>query len=562
MKKVLFSLFFLILFMVPSMASYTVDSMNVTANVDRDGKTQVSALIQVTFHEETKSLAIPLPDPDATRIDADSFRSRVSRTAEGTDVIISRSGGFLGTQTFSLSYTVPATEDIDDEADAYHIGFLSSRWGAEVGACAFSLVLPGPSGQMPENFSLDPEIFSGYYGSLSPYDCDLTVTDSTVSGTVKNMMAYDSLEANLTLPEGYFYVREAAVQKPTITVVTIAMAMVLLLIFFYWWKKIFVFPESSSQRMLMPEGLLACQLPQVLNAVTVDMPALILEWANLGYLSIGRSHGGQPVLVKNLPMGSERSESEQRLYARIFGDRDAVVATPGRFAAGASQFRKHSKSDLSHRLLDPKGGSLTLVDLGCRLLCGFGCGYMLANLLPEGGGFVFVAVILGLVGFVYAGHLSAFLYRLLTQKYTPMRQLWIPVLALILLIGGLVSGSFTEMLAGILAMVLSAFLKSLGPRRNRRGQEAVYQVRGLRKLYRRISWQTVRAYSGKDDRFFQKHLPSALALGCHKAFAKNCLQTKVPRPEWLLTTGPQKSSAKALLKQLRPLIRQLREAFR
>lgn len=562
MKKVLFSLFFLILFMFPSMASYTVDSMNVTANVDRDGETEVSALIQVTFQEETKSLTIPLPDADATRIDSDSFRSRVKRTDEGTNVVISRSGGFLGTQTFSLSYTVPATEDTDDEADAYHIGFLSSRWGVEIGACAFSLVLPGPSGQMPENFSLDPEIFSGYYGALSPLDCELSVTDATVSGIVKDMMAYDSLEANLTLPEGYFYVREAAVPEMTITVFTIAMVMVLLLIFLYWWRTIFVFPESSSQRMLMPEGLLACQLPQVLNTVTVDMPALILEWANLGYLSIGKSHSGQPVLVKNLPMGSERSESEQQLFSRIFSGRDAVAATPGRFAAGAAQFRKSSKSDLSRRLLDPNGGSLTLVDMLCRLLCGFGCGYMLANLLPDGGGYIIIAVILGLVGFVYGGHLSAFCYRLLTQKYVPLRQLWIPAVVLLLLVGGLVSGSFPEILVGLLSMVLSGFLKSMGPRRNKRGQDAVYQARGLRKLYRRISWQSIRAFSQKDDRFFQKHLPRALALGCGKAFAKNCLQTTVPRPEWLLTPGPQKSSAKVLLKQLKPLIKQLREAFR
>lgn len=562
MKKALFSLFFLILFMVPSMASYTVDSMNVTANVDRDGKTQVSALFQVTFHEETSSLTIPLPDANATRIDSDSFRSRVKRTSEGTNVVISRSGGFLGTQTFSLSYTVPATEDTDDEADAYHIGFLSSRWGVEIGACSFSLVLPGPSSQMPENFSLDPEIFSGYFGPLSPLDCDLTVTDATVSGLVTDMMAYDSLEANLTLPEGYFYVREAAVPELTITVVTIAMVMVLLLILLYWWRTIFVFPESSSQRMLMPEGLLACQLPQVLNTATVDMPALILEWANLGYLSIGTSHGGQPVLVKNLPMGSERGESEQQLFDRIFHGRNAVAATPGRFAGIAAQFRKASKTDLNHRLLDPKGGSLNLVDMLCRLLCGFGSGYMFTKLLPDGGGFIIISIVLGLVGFVYGGHLSAFSCKLLTQKHVPLRQLWVPGIALLLLAGGLVSGSFPEILTGILAMVLSGFLKSMGPRRNKRGQEAVYQARGLKKFYRRISWQTVRAYSQKDDRFFQKHLPRALALGCEMAFAKNCLQTTVPRPEWLLTPGPRQSSAKALLKQLKPLIRQLREAFR
>lgn len=314
--------------------------------------------------------------------------------------------------------------------------------------------------------------------------------------------------------------------------------------------------------MLMPEGLLACQLPQVLNTVTVDMPTLILEWANLGYLSIGKSHSGHPVLIKNLPMGSERGESEQQLFARIFKGREAVAATPGRFASAAAQFRKASKRDLNRRLLDPDGGSLTLVDMLCRILCGFGCGFMFSRLLPDGAAYIVIAVVLGLVGFIYGGHFSTYLYRLLTQKYVPLRQLWVPVVALLLLVGGLVSGSLPEVLIGILAMVLSGFLKSLGPRRNKRGQEAVYQARGLRKLYRRISWQTIRSYSKRDDRFFQKHLPKAVALGCGNAFAKNCLQTTVPRPEWLLTPGPQKSSAKALLKQLRPVLKQLREAFR
>lgn len=562
MKKLFFSLFFIIIFAFTAFADYTVDTASVSAVVDRDGNTEVTATYQVTFREEADSLSLPLPDKNAKKISTGSFRSSVKRSDEGTDVVISRAGGFAGTQTFQVTYTVPAAEDTEYDTDPYSIGILSSRWAAPIGSCSFSLVLPGSSTTLESGFKPETEVFSGYYGPLSAAECDLTRTEATVTGTVTDMMAYDSLALNLTLPEGYFYVRQSPLPESHVTILTGIMLLVLCLAVFYWWRTIFQLPEQTSQRLLTPEGLLACQLPQVMSTTGMDVSALILEWANLGYLSLAKSRNGLPVLVRNMDMDSERTDPERQFFARIFAQGDTVFLTPGRYASAAARFRVQTKANLNRMLLDKDGGSLTLVTTLCRLVTGFGCGMMLHALLPQGSGYLILTVIFGIVGFIWAGYLHSFLFRLLTQRYCALTQLWIPVTAVLLLIGGIASGTLADTVIAVCAVALSAVLSSYGPKRSDRGLTALAQARGLKTFYRRGTWQTVRKYHLQDPRFFQLQLPKAMALRCHKSFAKLFQGQKISRPEWLLTAGAEKLTPLSLLKELSPLLRQLREAFR
>lgn len=111
MKKVLFFLFFICIFMVPAFADYTVDSIFVSAEVASSGKSQVSMTLQLTFDASTPEVTVPLPEDQVSKVSAGDYRFQLDRTDDGTDVILKNREGFIGTQTFLITYQVPAAAD-------------------------------------------------------------------------------------------------------------------------------------------------------------------------------------------------------------------------------------------------------------------------------------------------------------------------------------------------------------------------------------------------------------------------------------------------------------------
>jgi hypothetical protein len=560
MKKALFSLFFICLFLLPAFADYSVDSLSVSAQVAESGKTQVTTTLQLTFDGSSDSVKIPLPDGDVGHVSAGDFRYKVQKGDEGTDLVLSTSSGFSGTQTFLFSYTVPAASDKDDTQDAYSLGLLSSRWEKPIGQCSFQVTLPGGAVELPEDFTLEPEVLSGYYGSLSAQEAALEVSGNLISGTVLDLMAYDSLSLEVSLPEGYFYVRSASIPVISITWLSLGMLVILLLCMVYWRLKLRTPRQKVSPRSLSPEGTLPCQLPQILDGRTCDLSALILEWANLGYLTLYMHPSGKLILTRNIPMGSERSRAEQRLYAGIFGRRRQVVATPGRFSRAAARFRAASRRSMNRVAFDRKGGNVVLVQLPCRLLLAIGVGYLSHQLLPDGIGYLVLAVFFGLLGLIYSMYLHSALGRWAALKQKNFGTILLVLLGLLLLVLGLLGGALLEIAVGLFACWFSAIGTAPGPRRSQRGQDLIAQTKGCRTFYRQVSWQRLQVLLGDNEHFFQTQLPKAVALGVDRKFAGRFETLSVPVPEWLSGTKGV-TSPKKLQQQLTPIVKALRQAL-
>ncbi len=561
MKKVLFSLFFICIFLCPAFADYSVDTVSVSADVAENGRTQVTMTLQLTFTSTETQVTIPLSGAGLSKVSAGDVRFDTEETDLGTDVILKKKDGFSGTQTFQISYRVPFAEDNDSEADHYALGLLSSGLGRDIGSCTFSLTLPASQVQLPEDFALTPRVLSGYHGELPQAETGLSVSAATVTGSVSDRMAYDSLSLELDLPEGYFQVRSTRIPVISITWLSMAMMAVLLLCVIYWRLKLRTPHVDSPARLLTPEGILVCQLPMVLDGSTCDVTAMVLEWANLGYLSIGQTKDGQVYLTKCIPMGTERSAAEQQFFAKLFGSKRRVAVTPGRYSAAAARFRAASRKSLSRIIFDKTGGNLLLVQNPCRLLLAVGLGYMAYGVFPEGGGFVILAVLIGCAGLIYALYLHSALCAFFSLRTITPATVICWVLAAAALVIGLLSGTLLEVLVGLLACLFSSLISARGPRRSQRGRDALAQARGCRTFCRRVSWQNLQIYQGKNRRFFQTQLPKAVALGVDKQFAKRFERLPVPVPEWLTVSAPGAMSAQSLQRLLAPILKQLRAAF-
>lgn len=561
MKKVLFSLFFICLFLMPAFADFQIDAVTVSANVAANGKTEVVSTYQLTFDSQTDSVTIPLPEGDMSKISAGDYRFKTKRTEDGTDVVISSQSGFAGTQTFSVSYVVAAEDDTDETQDLYHLNMLSTRWQKAVSGFSFQVVLPGSYSAQETAAVPEVQLISGYHGSLSQQDSALRVEGNIITGETKDLMSYDSMAVQITLPEGYFYVRTASIPVVSVTRVSLTMGLLLLLLMLYWRVKIYTPRQSAAVRPLPPEGLLPCQLPMVLDGATCDIPALILEWANLGYLSLSMSPRKMVMLTRCMEMGSERSRAEQKLYRNIFGNKMRVIATPGRYARAAAQFRASQRRDFGRIAFDRRGGNIVLVQLPCRLLLAVSCGYMMAKLLPEGGGFVILGVGFGVAGFLYSIYLHNALNQLAAHRKISVGTAVLILVAAFLILGGLMSGTLVEILVGLFACGFSAVATATGPRRSKRGQDLIAQTRGFRMYFRRVKWHKLQILQGRNPLYFQTQLPRVYAMGLEKTFAKRYERLPVPVPDWL--PGKQKGNvtAQTVQKQVSAMMKGLKEAF-
>ncbi len=550
MKRILYTVIFILLMVCPVLADYTVDSVAVSADVTDRGQAQVTATVQLTFDAVTEQVTIPLPERSVSNLSAGNFRFSREDTDAGVNAVIKNKNGFAGIQTFQISYTVP----YPGASDEYTLGILSSRWEKPVGACSFQV-------NMPKTLENAPRILSGYHGALSESEAGLTYTTTGVSGTLGARMAYDSLSMAVELPEGYFNVRSATLPVVSVTFLAVGMGLVLLLAVGYWRLKLRSDHGEVNPRLLLPEGILSCQLPMLLDGASCDMAALILEWANMGYLSITRSLRGTVVLTKLMSMGSERSRAEQRLFLRIFGRKLRVAAAPGRFSGAGRRFQAAMRRSFRRVSLDPRGGNPVFVQLPCRILLAVAVGAAAYRLMPGGAGFVVLAVLAGIAGFVC----SVFLHSSLSALAAHHRLTWQVLISLALVAGllalSLVSGALPEMAVGLIAVAFSAIATASGPRRNSRGVDAMAQAKGLRVFYRDVAWQRLQVYQGRDSRFFETQLPRAAALGVDRRFAARFERLSVPMPEWLELPREADRSARSLQRQLAPILRQLRAAF-
>ena len=555
MKKLFFLLFFICLLMTPALADYSVDSVSVTAEVGANGTAQVSATYQLSFDAPTSEVAIPLPEASVSKVSVNDFRSSLEETAAGPVVVVKRRSGFLGSTTFLVHYNVAYEDSGGEEEDSFSLGLLSSRWAKEIGACSFQVL-------MPSAFAAEPEIISGYHGQLSAAEAGLAVTETSFGGAVSEMMAYDSLSAAMTLPEGYFQIRRANMPVMSVNALTLGMLAVWLLLVIYWRATLW-FPRSSgAPRQLIPEGILSCQLPMILDGSTCDVAIMVLEWATLGYISISHSARGVLLLTRNMEMGSERSPAEQQLFQGIFGKKLRVAATPGRFSVVAGRFRAASRRSLYRMILDRTGGNPILVQIPARILLAIAVGAIVAGLLPDGAGFIVLAVLAGFVGFVFSVYLHHAVSRYAALRDFDRISLLCLVIAVALVPLSRIAGALPELLAGLGACLFSAIATSSGPRRSKRGVDALAQTKGLRIYYQEAAWSVLQYHQSRNRRYFELTYPRAAALRADRQFAQRFERLPIAVPDWLDLPSRTTRSATALRRDLTPILRSLREAFR
>ena len=503
-------------------AATGASGMNTFATVSSDGSCQVS--MTVTFHMEqaVDKLYFPIPK-DAVGVSLNGSRVSASRADDVRRINLSRLvKGVVGDVTASIHYTLP------DVIHATETGALEMRvpmlsgFSYPVDTMTFSVTMPGAVDVLPS-------FVSGYHQARIEEDLTYQVEGVTITGaSLKAMKDHETMTMTLAVTEEMFPQSFARVQNYDAgqTAMIVCMALALLIWLICMWNMP-VLPKSCTEP---PEGFTAGQLGSALVGQGTDLTLMALFWAKLGYLRI-RYDRRRVTLHKQMEMGNERSEFEQRLFNKLFGKRTSVDTSGYQYAqlCRMAAERTDGMKEMMKRFTgNPK--VFRLVASGIGLFGGACLAVALANGAALQGLLIFLMGALGGVSGWYMQDFGAGLIlnhrRKLTVSLT-LGGIW--------LLLGLLTGAFSVSLQMVGITFVAGLLLAWGGRRTSMGRQLQGQVLGLQWYLRTADKQQLRRLSETDSDYFFRMAPCALALGMDKAFAKRFGKRKFERCPYLDT---------------------------
>lgn len=509
---------------VSASAATGASKLNSFATVSADGSCQVTLTVTLHLESAVDKLYFPVP-AEATGISLNGSRVSAARADGVRKVNLSRLvRDVVGDVTVNIHYSLyDVIQTTETNALEMQVPLLSG-FQYPIEMLEFSVTLPGAVDMLPS-------FVSGYHQARIEEDLTYSVDNATITGSsLKAMKDHETLTMRLAVSEEMFPQSITQTQNYDLgeTAMGICAALALIVWIITMWNPPML-PQSSTKP---PEGFHAGQLGCIAAGQGTDLTLMVLSWAQLGYVLIQVDRHQRVLLHRLMDMGNERSELEQRCFAKLFGKRQLVDTTSYHYAQLCRMTAK--RTDGMKELIRPRTGNPRIfraIAAGIGLFGG-GC---LAVALAEG------AALQGLLIFVLgaAGAISGWFIQdfgagiLLGHR----RSLWISLtLSGLWLLLGLIAGAFPVAMEMVGALLAAGLLLSWGGRRTALGRQTQAQILGLQRYLRTADKKQLQRICETDPDYFFRLAPCALALGVDKAFAKRFGSTKLDRCPYL-TTG-------------------------
>lgn len=498
-------LFCFFLFPVTVSAAPEDTTIYIQAIANGDSSCQIS--LTATLFPNSSNLSFPIPR-NATSVTLNGSPVRTSLTEDARIVDLSGLyGNATGTVSFTLRYTLP---DVISRTDLGTLELrlpLLSGFSQSVHSLHFSLTLPGEITQKPA-------FQSGYHQSNIEKDIVYTTEGTTITGHTSTVLIdRETLLLRLPVSEDLFPQPILEMFASDIDSIGIVVCAVLALLYWFW--KLRCLPPRRKAAVLPPEGSNAGLFNTVLGLQGANLNLMVFSWAQLGYLTI-HPRQNRVLLVKQMDMGNERSDFEQKCFHILFSKGVQVDCSSYRYGMQCQKVA-HMPPPIGH-LVDKHCGNrkiFRVLTFGCGLFAGLGLGLSLGF-----GGVLqpLFAVLFALFGCYAAYHIQnwagcLFLsnrHQLLVSTLLSLSWLFLAFLA-------------NRFLWGIIFIALEFFAGLLyyyGGRRTPEGRQAVSQLLGFRRYLKRVSRATLDGLARRNPDYFFDMVPYAIALGVSKAFAR------------------------------------------
>ncbi len=503
-------------------AASTASDLQSTTTVTADGTCEVAVTLQLKLEEQPAQLLFPLP-ADARNISLNGGPARTSLSGSVRNVNLSGSIHAAGTYTFTIRYDLPDAVTAQKNGQLVLTLQLLSGFAYPIEKMSFSITLPGA----PEH---RPQFLSTYHQESADSYMDYTVSGSQIQGSFKtDLKDHESLTMTLVVPEAQF--PQPISKQWSLSGDDIVMYVFIGLALIYWLVFLRALPPRRIRRTQPPEGLTAGQLGCALTGRGVDFTALVLSWAQMGYLLLQLDDNGRILLHRRMEMGNERSDFEIRAFKTLFGKRRTVDGTGFHFARLARKLALITPNVRSFYLRG--SGDPRILQFACFGIAVAGGISLTAALANDTLWQVLLGTVLVILGSILARLIQKGTACVHLRRKTSLFMalagsiLWLAI--------AIAASEWASALVMLLSLWLFGFAGAYGGRRSEPGRQAMSEILGLRRHLACVSEQELQQILVRNPDYYYALAPYALALGVDKAFSRQLGKRKLPPCSYLIS---------------------------
>lgn len=521
MRRIIALAVCIFLLALPVHAANSATSVTTTAVVTNNGACQVTIDVQIQLDEPTRGLKFPL-GPDIHTVTLNGAPASLTQSKGITSVNLSHLDGKTGAYAFTIRYTVNSVVVNEDNGNKTVTVPLLYGFPYPVEQMHFSVTVPS-------EFDTVPTFFSGYHGQDIERQMSASIRGNTVTGSLAQALKdSETLFMKLTAPEGMFPVMRTF--GGSLGFDTAAMGICAALSFAVWVLTMGCLPKYAPRRSTVPEGICAGTIPSHLVHSTVDLPAMVLQWAQLGYLIIHLRDSGRVYLHWKMDMGNERSTFEQRVFRDLFGKKPSLDTSSQRFQrVWDKAIAMNRRSSNGYRFSMTSERLVRIISCLVGLFAGIAMGDTISTdhtwRLINMGAFGLVCCVL--CWFIQDG------MSCLHLRGKASLKLGITA-SLILLTAAALCRCLTLGIAAVCWNLFIGLCTAYGGKRTDNGWRIYTEILGLRRHMRKAGSHDLRRILAINRNYYFELSPYALVMNVDKTFAGKFGDARLPACTWLV----------------------------
>ncbi len=537
MRRLIALVLCIFLFALPVRAANAASRVSTTAVVNANGECQVTIEADIRLDDPARGLKFPL-GTDIHSVTLNGSAAPLTQSGVITSVNLSHLDGKTGLYSCTISFVLNSVVEVNE--DGKQIVTVPLLYGFPYGVEDMSFTVT-----MPSAFSTVPAFYSGYHGQ----DIERQMTASTDGTTIRGSVAQelkDSETLFLTLEAEKDMFPAAQTFGGSLTFDAVAMGICALLALLYWLLTMRCLPRISPRRPTVPEGICAGQMGAYLVRKPAELPLMVLQWAQLGYLIIHLDENGRVFLHKKMDMGNERSTFELRCFRDLFGRKQMMDVSSRRFQTVCEKCAAMSRRK-ANGYQSPKG-SAKLFRLLSALL-GLFAGIAMGDAISTDHYWrPFLMGAFGVLCLLLCWVIQEGMGSIHFKGKAPLKLS--AVAAAVLLIAGIFCGCFGYALGALVWNLLAGVMAFYGGQRSDNGVRIYTEILGLRRYMRKAGHKELRRILASNRNYYFELAPYALAFGIDKQFAEKFGDARLPACTWL-ASGIDSRTAPEWYPQLR-----------
>lgn len=522
MRRILALLICIFLFALPVSAANSAVSVSTTAVVSDNGACQVTIEADIQLDDPARDLKFPL-GTDIDSVTLNGTPAPLTQSGGITSVSLNHLDGKMGLYSCTITYSVNSVVTTDEN-------------GKQVVSVPLLYGFPYPVSQMsfriamPSEFDTVPAFHSGYHGQDIERQMTATVEGNVIAGRVEQELKdSETLFMTLAAPDGMFPASRTfggSLSFDTTAMLACAgLAMVL------WLLTMRSLPRIAPRRATVPEGIGVGQVGCYLIRKAADLPAMVLQWAQLGYLIIHLDDNGRVFLHKKMDMGNERSAFELRCFRDLFGRKQMMDVSGYRFQKVCEKCAGMSRrSTNGYRF--PSGSTRLFRLISCLL--GFFAGIAMGDTISTDHNWRLVLMgAMGLSGFVLCWLIQDGMTCLFLRSKAPLKLG--SAAAAAILAAGAFCGCTGYALGAVSWNLLAGLMAAYSGLRTENGMRIRSEILGLRRHMKKAGSSELRRILASNRNYYFELAPYALILGLDRQFAQKFGDARLPACTWLVT---------------------------